>query len=324
VTTRDPSIDFHAHYWPGRYLDQLERCGLDASYQRKQLYASDAQDDVRRRIQMMDDAGVDMQIISPGGPMPYFAEEESAVESARVANDAYRALVDLHPRRFGAFALLPLPHIEAAVTEAARCLDELDVAGIGIGTSVLGRTIADARYAPLYVELDRRGAVLYVHPSGVGAGSPLISPHSLTWVVGAPIEDTLAAVHLIFSGVVARYPNIKILVSHLGGALPILLSRLDYLYTDEMPEMPTAPSVLARRMWFDSVAHGDTLAIEATVRAFADGKVVLGTDFPYVLDADYTDSIDFLQRARISPAQADGVLAGNAAGLLGRWLDGRR
>jgi aminocarboxymuconate-semialdehyde decarboxylase len=325
---RDIVIDFHAHYWPTAYLDTLERHGGDGSYQRKQRWATDAEGDVAGRLRMMDDAGVDTQILSPGGPMPYLESEAGAVESARVANDAYRAMVDAHPGRFGAFALLPLPHVDAAIEEAVRCLDELNVAGIGIGTSVLGGTIADERFAAFYEELDRRHAVLYVHPSGVGAGSPLISPHNLTWVVGAPVEDTLAAVHLIFSGVLERYPNIRVLVSHLGGALPIMLGRLDFLYTDELPRMDTLPSELARRMWYDSVAHGDLLAIEATVRAYGDDKVVLGSDFPYQLDDDYTESVGFLSRANISPGQVDGVTAVNAKTLLGNWLteftEGRR
>jgi 6-methylsalicylate decarboxylase len=313
-------IDFHAHYWPVAYLDQLERCGGDVAYQRKQVWASDADGDVAARLRMMDDARVDMQVLSPGGPMPYFVSEEAGVESARIANDLYRQLVDARPGRIGAFGLVPLPHVDAAIAEAGRALDELDVAGIAIGTSVLGRTIADPAFDPFYAELDRRGAVLYVHPSGVGAGSPLISPHSLTWVVGAPIEDTLAAVHLIFEGVTTRFPNIKVLVSHIGGALPILLGRLDFLYRDELPPMPIEPSVLAKRMWWDSVAHGDTLAIEAAYRAFGPTQVVLGSDFPYQLDEAYTDSVDFLFRAQIPPKDAQGVLSDNAALLLGDWL----
>jgi predicted TIM-barrel fold metal-dependent hydrolase len=321
MTDADIVIDFHAHYWPLAYLDQLEKSGGDGSYQRKQLWASDTEDDVAGRLRMMDDAGVDMQILSPGGPMPYVENSTGALESARIANDAYRSLAEARPGRFGAFGLLPLPHVDIAIEEAVRCLDELHVAGIGIGTSVLGTSIADRRFDDLYAELDRRGAVLYVHPSGVGAGSPLVAPHNLTWVVGAPIEDTLAAVHLIFSGVLQRYPNIRVLVSHLGGALPIMLGRLDFLYTDELPKMDVEPSELARRMWYDSVAHGDTLAIEATVRAFGDDKVVLGSDFPYQLDDDYTDSVGFLRRADISEKQASRVTAINAKALLGDWLD---
>jgi predicted TIM-barrel fold metal-dependent hydrolase len=315
-----PVVDFHAHFWPMAYLDALASAGLDPSYQRKQSWASDDPRDVRGRLAMMDAAGVDLQILSPGGPMPYLADAAAAARCARLANDLYRGLAKAHPGRFGAFALLPLPHVDAAVAEACRCLDELDVAGIGIGTSVLGRTIADERYADLYAELDRRGSVLYVHPSGVGAGSTLITEHDLIWVVGAPMEDTLAAVHLIFSGVLQRYPNIRVLVSHIGGALPVMLGRLDFLYTDELPKMDVDPSALARRMWYDSVAHGDTLAIEAAVRAFGSDKVVLGSDFPYQLDGAYTDSIGFLSRSRIDPEQAGRIVTTNAAELLGEWL----
>jgi 6-methylsalicylate decarboxylase len=314
------TIDFHAHYWPKEYLDLLEHHGLDVSYQRKQRSATATSADLAERLSMMDAAEVDMQILSPGGPMPYFETAGAAIESAKIANDRYRELVDRYPGRFGAFGLMPLPHVDASIQEASRCLDELGVAGIGIGTWILGQSIADERYAPFYAELDRRGAVLYVHPSGAGAGSPLIAPFNLTWVVGAPFEDTLAAVHLIFSGVLQRYPNIKVLVSHIGGALPVMLGRLDFLYRDELPAMDVEPSVLARQMWYDSVAHGDTLAIETTVSAFGSDRVVLGSDFPYQLDDAYTDSVRFLHRSRLSAADAEAVAATNAGGLLGNWL----
>jgi predicted TIM-barrel fold metal-dependent hydrolase len=316
-------VDLHAHYWPAPYLDQLERCGADVSYQRKQLWASDSEPDVARRIRMMDDARVDVQVISPGGPMPYFSSEDAGVTSARLANDLYHEFTLARPDRIGAFGVVPLPHIDAAISEASRALDELDLAGIGIGTSVLGRSIADAAFDPFYEELNRRGAVLYVHPSGVGAGSPLVSPFDLTWVVGAPIEDTLAAVHLVFRGVTTRFPNIKILVSHIGGSLPVLLGRLDFLYRDELPPMAVAPSALLRRMWFDSVAHGDCLAIEAAHRAFGPTQVVLGSDFPYQLDEAYTDAVQFLFRTTISKQDAQAVLDVNAERLLGDWLTRR-
>lgn len=169
------SIDFHAHYWPEAYLNLLDRHGLDISYQRKQQWASGAPADLSERLSMMDAAEVDMQILSPGGPMPYFDNPQAAIESAKLANDLYRELVDQYPGRFGAFGLMPLPHVDASVEEASRCLNDLGVAGIGIGTWILGETIADERYEPFYAELDRRGAVLYVHPSGAGAGSPLIA-----------------------------------------------------------------------------------------------------------------------------------------------------
>jgi predicted TIM-barrel fold metal-dependent hydrolase len=316
-------VDLHAHYWPGAYLETLERAGADVSYQRQRLWASDSEADLDGRLRMMDDARVDFQVLSPGGPMPYFGHEGAALSSARIANDLYRELADRWPDRFGAFGIVPLPHVDAAIAEACRALDELDVAGIAIGTSILGRTIADPALEPFYAELDQRQAVLFVHPSGVGADSPLISPHRLTWVVGAPVEDTIAAVHLIFEGVTTRYPNIKVLVSHIGGALPVLLGRLDFLYTDEMPPMPTPPSALARKMWFDSVAHGDCLALETACRAYGQDRLVLGSDFPYQLDGAYTDSVGFLFRSGLPESAAQAILEANPVALLGDWLTKR-
>lgn len=316
-------IDFHAHYWPAAYLDQLEHSGADPSYQRRQLWASDLATDLDGRLRMMDDAGVDLQLLSPGGPQPFFASRNDAIAVAQLANDLYYDLTQRHPDRFGAFGMMPLPHVDAAIKEACRALDELGVAGITVGTSILGQSIADPALDPFYAELDRRGAILYVHPSGEGAGSPLISPHSLTWVVGAALEDTIAAAHLIFAGVTQRFPNMKVLVSHHGGALPVLLGRLDFLYTDEMPPMDTPPSVLARRMWFDSVAHGDLLAIETAYRAYGPDKLVLGSDFPYQLDDAYTDAVDFLARSGIGADGTRAILGENADGLLGDWLASR-
>lgn len=303
-------FDVHAHYFPTKYLDALESIGKpDTNESRVQRDAGDDRDQLDARIAMMDAAGVDYHVLSPAGQLPYFAKENDAVKMARLANDLSVEFVNKKPDRLAAFAVTPLPHIDAALQELTRALDQYKMAGAVIGSSVLGRSLADLAFEPFYDELNRRGAVLYVHPSGLGAESPLISPYAMTWVIGAPIEDTVAAFHLIVRGIPSRYPNIKIIVSHIGGAMPILLGRLDFLYKDEVPNIPELPSIAARRMWYDTVGHDDPIAIRAGWKAFGPHRLVYGSDYPYQLDDAYTRSVQYIHNAGIPEKDVEIILS---------------
>jgi predicted TIM-barrel fold metal-dependent hydrolase len=303
-------FDVHAHYFPKKYLDALEQVGKpDIDESRAQRDAGTEQDQLAARIGMMDAAGVAYHVLSPAGQLPYFAREVDSTKTARLANDLFAEFVNQRPDRLAAFAVTPLPHIDAALVELARALDELKMAGAVIGSSVLGRSLADPAFDPFYEELNRRGAVLYVHPSGLGAESPLISPHAMTWVIGAPIEDTIAAFHLIVRGIPSRYPNIKIIVSHIGGAMPILLGRLDFLYKDEVPQTPELPSKAARRIWYDTVGHDDPIAIRSAWEAFGPHRLVYGSDYPYQLDDAYTRSVQYIRNSGIPPKDVEIILS---------------
>lgn len=118
-------------------------------------------------------------------------------------------------------------HFDAAVAEMGRAIDELGMVGVTMNTSILDRAITDPRFEPVFAELDRRGAILYLHPVGNGACSPLVSDHHITWMVGAPFEDTIAAMQLITAGYLQRFPKVRIICSHLGGALPMIPLRAD-------------------------------------------------------------------------------------------------
>jgi 6-methylsalicylate decarboxylase len=303
-------FDVHAHYFPTKYLDALESVGKpDIAESRMQRDAGTTKDHLDARLGMMDAAGVDYHVLSPAGQLPYFTNELDSVRTARLANDLFAEFVNEKPDRLAAFAVTPLPHVDAALTELARALDDLKMAGAVIGSSVLGKSLADPSFDPFYDELNRRGAVLYVHPSGLGAESPLISPHSMTWVIGAPIEDTVAAFHLIVRGIPSRYPNIKIIVSHIGGGMPILLGRLDFLYRDEVPQTPELPSKAARRMWYDTVGHDDPIAIRSGWEAFGPHRLVYGSDYPYQLDEAYTRSVQYIRNAGIPAEDVEIILS---------------
>jgi predicted TIM-barrel fold metal-dependent hydrolase len=310
-------IDVHAHLWTDEYLDLVESYGntvVSASHRGQGAGATAAE--LAARFALMDEAGVDRQVLSVTPSAPHFAERGHAVDAARRANDLYAQLVERHPRRFAAFAAVPLPHIDAALAEVARGLDELAMAGVAITTDVLGASPADPSLAPFYAELDRRAAVLYVHPSGCAAHTPLIADHGMRWMIGAPVEDTLAAAHLILAGIPSRYPNIKIILSHLGGALPMVLQRMDNQYAWESPGAPEKPSVAARRLWYDTVGHGHLPAIRAAAESLGADRLVFGTDFPYQRGDLFNRAVTYIEEG-LSPAAATAVLDDNATAFLG-------
>jgi predicted TIM-barrel fold metal-dependent hydrolase len=309
-------IDVHAHYWTEDYLDLLVALGKTDTGTQRGMGAGGGEE-LEARLRLMDRAGVEMQVLSASPQLPYGADRDKAVAAARFVNDQYADVVTQHPDRFRAFAALPLPHVDAALEEAGRALDDLRMAGVTMTTSVLGRALIEPEYEPVFADLDRRGAVLFLHPAGNNACSPLIADHHLTWMVGAPVEDTISIMQLITHGIPVRYPTIKIINSHLGGALPMLLQRADNQYQWEAPDTPGLPSDIARRMWYDTVGHGHVPALRATIDSFGADRLLLGTDFPYESGDILVRAIDYINDPKIDPAEAKAILDQNAAGVLG-------
>lgn len=305
-------IDVHAHLWSEQYLDLLESFGNTSTAVNRGLGAGPDGAELDARFALMESAGVDLQVLSAAPASPHFADAAHAVEAARRVNDEYAEIVRRYPDRFRALASLPLPHTDAALAELTRAIDELGMVGATITTSVLGRTVADPAFLPVYAELDRRGSTLFVHPAGAGAESSLITTN-MTWAIGAPVEDTVAIAHLILAGIPSRFPNLKIITSHLGGALPMLLERMDRQNGWEAPDTPEKPSLAAARLWYDTVAHGHLPALRAAVDTLGADRLVLGTDFPYQQGNEFREAVTFVAAAGL-PKQ---VLDETAAKLFG-------
>jgi len=310
-------IDVHAHLWTERYLDLLVRFGNDRTATHRGLGAGATDDELQKRFALMDAAGIRMQILSVTPASPHFERQADAVEAARLANDEYAALTRRFGDRFRAFAALPLPHTEAALTELERALDELGMVGAAVTTSVAGRSLADPVFHPLYDELNRRKSVLYIHPAGCGADSPLINGHRIVWSVGAPIEDTIAVMHLVLAGIPSRYPDMKIIASHLGGLLPMVVRRVDDHIDFEAPDTPEKPSLAFRRLWYDTVGHNHVPALRAAAEALGADRLLLGTDFPYQPGDLFLAAVDYVRRAGLSEDDVGAILDRNAASLFG-------
>jgi predicted TIM-barrel fold metal-dependent hydrolase len=318
-------IDVHAHCTPNAYSEMLR--DIDGPQSAREPYPthdgqgppprSDAADEIRARLTLMDSAGVQMQVLSqPAGP--YFADAARATEGARLINDSYAALVRQYPARFAAYAVLPLPHVQASLHELRRALDELGLCGVIMACSIQRtRSPVEEEFEPLYEELNRRGGALYFHPSGNGLCSGFLNDYGLTYAAGAPMEDTTVVTHLMARAIPARFPNIKIIVAHYGGAMPMLLDRLDHEAPPRVPGLAEPPSVTARRLYYDTVGHGSSVAFWAAKQAFGADHLLAGSDYPITLYfAPYAANFHCISQSDASQKEIDEVLYGNAVRLL--------
>jgi 6-methylsalicylate decarboxylase len=304
-------IDVHAHQFPDRYAELMARHG-------RQLLAVLTGNTLDERIQQMDEAHVDMQVLSPSNLMPYLENVTDAREAARILNDGYAKLTHRLPHRFKAYVSLPLPHVEASLREMERGLDELGMAGITFGCSILNRSVAGKELEPLYQEMNRRGAVLFFHPMVNGICSPLITDFGLEGAAGTTIEDTVVVLHLIVREIPHHYPDIKIIVPHLGGLIPMLLNRMDNQVAATYRGLPEKPSMTARRFWYDTVGHGSHAALRCACEAFGPEHLVTGSDYPVLLAYEsYAKTFSYIREAGLDDIAVDQILHRSARMLFG-------
>lgn len=291
-------IDMHGHYHPRAYLEALARIGPGG----RPLGNHPETDDeahIQERLEMMEQAGVGMQVLSPAaGRAPYAADEGLSVAAARLVNDLDAQLVDRYPDKFKAYVSLPLPHIDASLRELERGLDEMGMTGVNMHISALDRSVAEDEFLPLYEEIDRRHGMVFYHPCGNGIRSPLITDYGFSGAVGTSMENTVIALHLIAKKIPSRYPNITYIIPHLGGLIPMLLQRLDNQFSMGQHNLPEPPSVTARRFYYDTVGHGSHAALTCAWKAFGAGHILPGSDFPVLLSFEtYARTFSWIREA---------------------------
>lgn len=311
-----PIIDVHAHMYPASLLATLDAISVDTSAHRG-LGAGDSAAETTARLEMMDSSGVHTQILSVAPLVPALEHPEAAAALAASANDRLTEIAAEHPSRFALLACLPLPHVDAALTELDRVVNREQVVGVSLTSSSADRLVSDPSFDPLWEELDHRRAVVSMHPAGCAACSPLIREENLTWMVGAPTEDTLVVASLIARGHVARYPKVRIIHPHLGGAVPLLLERWNGLRGFEAPDCPIAPIEAARRMWYDTVTHGSVSALRVASEVLGSDHLLFGTDFPYQRGDHYRQALAYVASSGLPTNAVHAICGRTAAHLLG-------
>ncbi|GAA3732932.1 aminocarboxymuconate-semialdehyde decarboxylase [Spinactinospora alkalitolerans] len=266
------------------------------------------------RLADMDAAGVDVQIVSPSpSHYHYWAPPEEAERIYRTANEGVAAHCAHAPSRLHGLGLVPLQHADLASAALDHALDA-GLKGVEISSHAPGRELSDPALEPLWARADERRAVVFVHPFGCTLGERLDRWY-LSNIVGQPVENAVALSHLIFSGVLDRHPDLKVVAAHGGGYLPTHLGRADHGWRVRPDARGCArePGSYLHRIWFDSLVH-DPRVLRHLVEAVGADRVVLGSDHPFDMGTD--DPLAALRGAGLDAACVEAISGGNAAALF--------
>ncbi len=296
MPTSPGRIDVHHHFIPEGYHAILAQRAPEVL--RGMTFPSW---DAEAAVAAMDAIGVRAAILSVPVWGLVIAEREFAIENARWCNERAAEVVRARPGRFGAFAALPVLHIDAAIDELRYASDELGMDGVVLPASADTHYLGAPHFEPLFAELDRRGTVVHVHP-----GTPADCGH-LTPLVPDPIvefifDTTRAIANLIATGTLERYPNIRFIFSHAGGAAPFLLGRLELMRANPAvaPNAPRPVHEYLRRLFYDTALAANPIALDTLFRVVGEGQVLFGTDWPFAPSAvakATAETIDGLQAA---------------------------
>lgn len=322
-------IDFHNHFYPPEYLEAIKtgpsniQVTFDADNNPLLHYPGDynvivpGHRDIGFRAEVLDKNGIDMQILTFTTPGTHVESPERSVELARMVNDSFAKIAHERGDRFAALATLPLNDPDASVSELNRAFIELGFRGVMVYSNINGIALSDRRFWPLYEKADNLGAVFYIHPS-FPVGVEAMTDYWLMPLVGFIFDTTLAAAKLVFSGVVEKFPRIRWVLGHLGGAIPYLAERLDrgyYAFEECREHITKAPSEHLREFYYDTV-NFDVRALGLAVDFAGSDHLVAGSDFPHRI-GNLKKMVESIEKLKISSQEKEGIFSKNASELLG-------
>jgi aminocarboxymuconate-semialdehyde decarboxylase len=322
-------IDFHNHYYPPAYINALEssasrvKVTYDAGGNPCVHYPGDynilvpGHRDIAYRQRVLDEQGVTAQVLSFTTPGVHVEPREVAIGLAREINDAFAAVVRERAGRFTALATLPLNDPAASVDELERAMKDLGLPGAMVFSNVNHVALADEQFAPLWKKADDLGAVIYIHPTDP-LGVEAMLDYWLMPLVGFLMDTTLAASKLVFSGVVARHPRIRWVLTHMGGAIPYLAERLDRGYrafAECRRNIDRPPSEYLQQFYYDTVNFNPS-AIRLAIDFAGHNRILAGSDYPHQIGS-IPLMIETISQLDIDKSVRQKIFGGNAAALLG-------
>jgi len=310
-------IDTHHHIYPPEYTKRnLKRIVDDAPTTAAALYTNWTP---RSSLDQMDQNGVATAIASMTSPAMWLGNNEEGRRNARECNEYGAQLTKDFPGRFGMFATLPLPDVDGCLSEIQHAFDVLKLDGIGLLTSYDGgKLLGHKQFAPVFDELNRRKAVIFVHPtvSCCGHPDPLVGGPSIDF----PVDTTRTITSLVYSGTIARCPDLRFIFSHGGGVTLMLTSRLaggSLKPEDKARIIPNGFEGELRKFYYDiaSVAV-NPIAMAAVFKAYPKDHLLFGSDIPFWKIETIATAMN---RFEISPSDLRGIQRENALQLLPRF-----
>jgi predicted TIM-barrel fold metal-dependent hydrolase len=303
-------IDVHHHIAPPRWLNEV--IGRDL------LQPATRNWSVEKSLDDMDKGGVESAAVSVTNPGLWFGDMEQSRRLARDSNEFMATLVRDRPARFGFFAAMPLPDVEGTLREIAYALDTLKADGIGLFTSYRDTWLGNEAFIPVMEELDRRRALVFVHPTAAACCMNLI-PDVAPGLIEYGTDTTRAILGILFSGAAVKFPNIRFIWSHAGGAAPFFAGRIEQSLPrlkDHATRMPNGAIHEMKKFFYDVAGAANPGALTSLMTMVAATQVLFGTDYPSGTSADI---IAGLAGIGFSEADLVAINRGNALNLLPRF-----
>ena len=298
-------IDVHHHLSPPEYVSRIGR--------RITLPPLVTDWTPEASLADMDRAGVTTAVLSITTPGLWFGDVGEAKDVARACNEYALTLVQKYAGRFGSFATLPMPDVDATLAEIAYALDVLHADGVMMFTSY-AKWLGDPSMDPVFAELNRRKAVVYTHPAANQCCVNLV-PGIPDPVIEYGTDTTRAIATMVFGGMSRRYPDIKIIFSHAGGTAPFLMDRFRFLASApaNAGKFPDGVGAELRRFYYDTAQAADPGTMAALRALVPASQVVFGTDYPYRTGLQ---QVEALRQCGFTGAELEAVGRGSAAGLI--------
>jgi aminocarboxymuconate-semialdehyde decarboxylase len=277
--------------------------------------------DKRSFLVFMDDAGIDIAVLSVSTPGVHVGDGQKAKRLARRCNEFAAEIIQQRPDRFAGFVCLPLPDVDSSLNELAHALDELHLDGVVAFTNANGVYLGDPKLEPIFQELERRKCVVYVHPNA----SPDPAAHSLGLpdnLIDFTTDTNRVVSQMHYTNRFARTPNVRYIFSHAGGSIPYMAAR--FAIIDEMGFVPGgdergAAADMFRRMYWDTALSASDPVLRMLRDVAGIDQVLYGTDFPYLRrDLAVGSKQRILQSTELTDSERADILGRNAAGLFPR------
>lgn len=320
-------IDLHCHYFPEEFIAYRQkkesrfRLVTDARGRKAWSFRGSYFPLLtpEERLAEMDNMGVDVEVLSIPSANNVLGPDPEGIAVARACNDVLAGMAKTYPDRFKSLAVIPLENVDSSIKELGRAIDELGMDGVCLGSNIRGKVLNSPEFIPFYEQMDCRGLTLVLHP-GEPAGTEVMGEFDLVPLVGYPFETTLAAVRMTYSGIFEKFPNIKLVLPHLGGALPYLFQRIDYRYTEKSgteEHISQPPSEFFKRFYYDTAIGYHLPALKCTYDSVGADQIVFGTDHPFGLKTGFAaKTIDALEKFEFTAEEREKVYSGNAQKLL--------
>ena len=273
------------------------------------------------RLEEMDEAGIDLQVLSHGAPGCQQLDPETAVRMSRQTNDRLHLVVQGNPARFAAFGILPTPDPAAAADELERVVTRLGFKGAMLHGLTHGRFIDDKRFWPIFERAEALDVPLYLHPA---YPSPAVAevyyndysrefPELLGPALGFTVETATQGVRLVLSGAFEKYPHLKFIIGHLGEGLPYLLWRIDESLSRSGNSRVAFRETFCKHFWLTTSGNFSDSALTCAITEMGINRILFSVDWPYV---DNRLGTTWLSTSALSEEDKSKIFAGNAASLL--------